>query len=188
MTTGDQDADDGLAARARPARHGPGPKCQGAFRDAAREKRETRGFANHVDLRKTRPSWDFFNKKKTSKKRHISRWFAPWVAATLPLALLPYYFIFSTVRVAARDTRPPRSVSLFLDTVWIYTLVILSGYFFFECLFFLKAASRRPRTVRATRTSATRSAAAGVVVSELNFERERERESGRDGIGGIESS
>jgi len=32
-------------------------------------------------------------------------WFAPWVAATLPLILLPYVFIFRTVRVAARDAR-----------------------------------------------------------------------------------
>ncbi|KAH8093399.1 ATPase [Aureococcus anophagefferens] len=32
-------------------------------------------------------------------------YFAPWVALMLPLALVPYGFIFSTVRVAARDTR-----------------------------------------------------------------------------------
>lgn len=31
--------------------------------------------------------------------------FAPWVLLCIPFLLMPYYLIFSTVRVAARDTR-----------------------------------------------------------------------------------
>ena len=32
-------------------------------------------------------------------------YFAPWVAIVLPLLLGPYWLIYSTVRIAARDTR-----------------------------------------------------------------------------------